>query len=144
LTGTYIDEDYTDQYIKCRLNYPNIITAEEIAKNPTSYMAVLNFYYFNMLIDLKPYGGVYIHSLSEPFNEEMEISYERMHNWLKFFGLKFVQSHCSGHISGPDLKELIKAINPREIYPIHTEWPGIFRKLEVKTRMVKEGKVYKL
>ena len=144
LTGTYIDEDYTDQYIKCRLNYPNIITAEEITKKPTSYMAVLNFYYFNMLIDLKPYGGVYIHSLSEPFNEEMEISYERMHNWLKFFDLRFVQSHCSGHINGSDLGYLIKTIKPEVLYPIHTNYPGMFRKLGIKTRLVKEGKTYKL
>ena len=144
LTGTYIDEDYTDQYIKDRLGYPNIITAEEITKNPTLYMVVLNFYYFNMLIDLKPHGGVYIHSLSEPFSEEMEISYKRMHNWLNFFDLNFFQSHCSGHISGPDLNELIETVNPKEIYPIHTEHPGIFRKLTVRTKMVKEGKVYKL
>ena|GEM_PF-464961 len=144
LTGTYIDEDYTDQYIKCRLNYQNIVTAEEIAKKPTSYVAVLNFYYFNMLIDLKPYGGVYIHSLSEPFNEEMEISYERMHNWLRFFDLRFVQSHCSGHINGSDLKSLIQTIKPRLLYPIHTNYPGIFRGFGIKTRLVKEGKTYKL
>jgi len=144
LTGTYIDEDYTDQYIKCRLDYPNTITAEEIAKNPTSYMAVLNFYYFNMLIDLKPYGGLYIHSLSEPFNEEMEISYERMHNWLKFFDLRFVQSHCSGHINGSDLYELIETVNPKTVYPIHTEHPDLFKKLSMNIQMVKEGKSYQL
>lgn len=144
LTGTYIDEDYSDQYIRCRLDYPNIITAEEIAKNPTSYMAVLNFYYFNMLIDLKPYGGLYIHSLSEPFNEEMEISYKRMHNWLKFFDLRFVQSHCSGHINGSDLYELIEAVKPKTVYPIHTEHPDLFKKLSMNTKIVKEGKSYQL
>ena len=144
LTGTYVDEDYTDKYIKKRLDYPNIITAEEITKNPANYMTVLNFWYFNTLIDLKPYGGMYIHSLSEPFNEEMALSYERMQNWLKKFDLRFVQSHCSGHICGSDLKDLIRSINPKEIYPIHTEHPGLFRKLDIKTRMVKEGKLYKL
>jgi len=144
LTGTYIDEDYTDQYIKCRLDYPNIITAEEIAKSPTSYMAVLNFYYFNMLIDLKPYGGLYIHSLSEPFNEEMEISYERMHNWLKFFDLRFVQSHCSGHINGSDLYELIETVKPKTVYPIHTEHPDLFKKLSMNIQLVKQGKPYQL
>jgi ribonuclease J len=144
LTGTYIDEDYTDQYIRCRLDYPNIITAEEIAKNPTSYMVVLNFYYFNMLIDLKPYGGLYIHSLSEPFNEEMEISYERMHNWLNFFDLRFVQSHCSGHINGSDLYELIETVKPKTVYPIHTEHPDMFKKLSMNIQMVKEGESYKL
>ncbi len=144
MTGTYINEDYTDRYIKERLDYPNIITAEEINKDPNEYMIVLNFWYFNTLIDLKPHGGTYIHSLSEPFNEEMEISYERMHNWLKHFNLRFVQSHCSGHICGPDLKELINDINPRELYPIHTEHPDLFRKLDMKTTMIKEGKKYKL
>ena len=144
LTGTYIDDDYSDYYIRKRLNYPNIVTAEDIRKNPTQYMVILNFWYLNMLVDLKPKNGVYIHSLSEPFNEEMEISYERMHNWLKHFDLRFVQSHCSGHICGPDLKELIETINPRELYPIHTEHPDMFRKLGMNTRMVKEGKMYKL
>jgi ribonuclease J len=143
LTGTYIDEDYSDGYIRNRLNYSNIITAEEISQKPNKYMIVLNFWYFNTLVDLKPTGGVYIHSLSEPFNEEMELSYERMINWLKFFNLKFIQSHCSGHISGPDLWALIQSIRPKELYPIHSERPGIFRKLDMKTRMVKEGKAYK-
>ncbi len=142
LTGTYIDEDYTDWYIKRRLNYPNIITAEDITKKPNDYMLVLNFWYFNMFVDLKPYKGKYIHSLSEPFNEEMEISYKRMINWIKFFDLDFVQSHCSGHIFGADLKELIEKVKTKVLFPIHTEKPGIFRKLSMKTKMIKEGKNY--
>lgn len=144
LTGTYIDEDYTDFYIKKRLNYSNIITAEDIAKKPQDYMVVLNFYYFNMLVDLKPYGGTYIHSLSEPFNEEMEISADRMTAWLDHFNMEFVQSHCSGHINGHDLKDLIKNVAPKELFPIHTEHPGMFRTLCKKTRRVIEGKTYKL
>jgi len=144
LTGTYIDEDYTDWYISRRLNYPNIVTAEEVAKKPRKYIVVLNFYYFNMMIDLKPYGGTYIHSLSEPFNEEMEISYERMHNWLRHFDLRFVQAHCSGHICGSDLKELIQNIKPGVIYPIHTEKPELFKKFDKKTIIVEEGKTYNL
>ena len=144
LTGTYIDEDYTDWYIKKRLNYPNIITSEEIRNKPTDYMLVLNFWYFNMLIDLMPYEGTYVHSLSEPFNEEMELSYDRMMNWIKNYRLRFVQSHCSGHISGADLKTLLESINPKLLFPIHTEYPGMFRKLSMKTKMVKEGKMYKV
>jgi ribonuclease J len=144
LTGTYIDEDYTDWYIKKRLNYPNIIVAEDIVNNPSRYMVVLNFYYFNMLVDLKPSNGIYVHSLSEPFNEEMEISYERMHNWLNHFDIKFVQSHCSGHISGSDLYELIETVKPKTVYPIHTEHPDMFKKLSMDTHIVKEGEVYKL
>ena len=144
LTGTFIDEDYTEWYIKKRLNYPNIILADDIVKNPSKYMVVLNFYYFNMLVDLKPNNSTYIHSLSEPFNEEMEISYERMHNWLNHFNVKFVQSHCSGHICGSDLYNLIETINPKKVFPIHTEHPEMFKKLEMKTQIVKENKIYKI
>jgi ribonuclease J len=144
LTGTYIDEDYQDCYIKRRLNYPNIIKAEEITRNPARYMVVLNFYYFNMIVDLKPYGGMYIHSLSEPFNEEMEISFERMHNWLKHFNLKFIQSHCSGHINGSDLKDMIKMIQPKTLLPIHSEYPEMFKKVIINTKLLEKGKKYKL
>jgi ribonuclease J len=143
MTGTYINEDYTDAYIKCRLHYKNIITAADIRKNPTKYILVLNFWYFSDLVDLKPTTGLYIHSLSEPFNEEMEISYKRMKNWLTHFHLEYFQSHCSGHINGDDLRELIKTIHPKTLYPIHTEHPGFFRKLPGKIVMVKEGKAYK-
>ena len=142
MTGTYIDEDYTDYYIKKRLNYPNIKTAEEIRKKPQDYILVLNFWYLNSLIDLKPDKGVYIHSLSEPFNEEMEISYERMVNWIMHFNMNFVQSHCSGHINGHDLMQMIKEINPRKLYPIHTEKPKLFKKIGIDTSIVKEGKKY--
>jgi ribonuclease J len=144
LTGTYINEDYTDSYIKKRLHYRNIITAADITKNPSKYMIVLNFWYFSDLIDLKPKNALYIHSLSEPFNEEMEISYERMKNWLRHFDIHFFQSHCSGHINGDDLKGLIKTVQPKKLYPIHTEHPELFQKLPTKTVMVKEGKTFKL
>ena len=141
-TGTYDDSDYRDEYIKRRLDYPNILTAEEIARDQNEYMVVLNYWYFNTLVDLKPKHSVYIHSLSEPFNEEMELSFGRMKNWLDHFGLDLVQSHCSGHVCGTDLKELISRIEPKKLFPIHTEHPGVFRGLQGRTIMVREGKTY--
>ncbi len=143
MTGTYCDEDYCDNNIKDRLNYPNIIVAEDIAKNPSKYLVVLNFWYFNTLIDMQS-KGTYIHSLSEPFNEEMELSYGRMKNWLGYFGLNFFQSHCSGHICGADMKQLIKEINAKELFPVHTEHPELFKKLSDKVNLIKEGKEYSL
>lgn len=142
LTGTYIEEDYSDKYIKKRLHYPNIITAEDIIKKPQDYIIVLNFWYFHTLIDLKPKSGIYIHSLSEPFNEETELSFKRMMNWLEYFNLKFVQSHCSGHISKMDLQKLICEINPKKIFPIHTDHPNLFKKLSNKIQIIKENKPY--
>lgn len=143
-TGTYDDGDYSSfRHIKDRLDYPNIVTAEDIRASPADYMVVLNFWYFNTLVDLKPERSLYIHSLSEPFNEEMEISNERMRNWLDHFGLKFVQSHCSGHMCGADLKEVVRKVGAKVLFPVHTEHPGMFRGVG-RTKMVKEGKEYKI
>ncbi len=143
MTGTYDERDYAEKYIKERLDYPNVVTAEEVRKKQDNYLVVLNFWYFNELVDLKPVkGSTYIHSSSEPFNEEMEISEQRADNWLAKFNLRREQSHCSGHACGQDLKELIKAVDPKVLYPIHTEKPGKFRDLTMKTRMVKEGQKY--
>ena len=141
-TGTYDDGDYPDGYIKCRLHHPNVVKADELDKD---CMIVLNFWYFNTLVDLKPEkGSIYMHSLSEPFDEEMEFSFERMMNWLDYFGMNFVQNHCSGHATGLDIKELIKEINPKVLFPIHTEFPGVFRKFGVNNKLVKYGKEYKI
>jgi mRNA degradation ribonuclease J1/J2 len=67
-----------------------------------------------------------------------------MQHWLDHFHLRFVQSHCSGHINGDDLRELIKTVQPKQLYPIHTEQPTMFKKSCKKTIMVEEGKTYKL
>jgi ribonuclease J len=143
-TGTYQTEDYTERYMQKRVTYQNVITTEEITCRPSEFIIILNFWYLPTLIDLNPQKGVYIHSLSEPFNEEMEVSYERMMNWIHHFNLRFVQAHCSGHINGHDLKNMIKTIQPQSLYPIHTEYPELFKGLTSKVLRVQEGKMYKL
>ena len=69
----------------------------------------------------------------------MEIDEEKLMNWLKKFGISYVteeenknhfkRAHVSGHASRPELKELIKRINPGTIIPIHTEHPDEFYKI---------------
>jgi ribonuclease J len=140
-TGTYDDADYSEGYIKCRLGHPNVVKADELGDD---CIVVMNFWYFNTLVDIKPpRGSVYMHSLSEPFNEEMEFSFARMKNWLDHFGMNFVQNHCSGHATGADIREIVKTIAPKTLFPVHTEFPRVFRKF-AKTKSVKYGKEYKI
>ena len=89
-------------------------------------------------------GALYIHSASEPYNEEQEISQTRIDNWLEHFGLEKFQCHCSGHARGKDLLEAVKEINAETIYPIHTEHPKTFETISNNTVNVKEGKNYDL
>jgi mRNA degradation ribonuclease J1/J2 len=52
-----------------------------------------------------------------------------MHNWLRHFNLKFHQIHASGHCPKSDLEKAINTINPKSLYPIHTEYPELFSKI---------------
>jgi hypothetical protein len=54
----------------------------------------MGFYSFTALIDMKPEpGATYIHSAIEPYNEEQEISQERINAGMDHFGMnKFAQA----------------------------------------------------
>jgi len=48
----------------------------------------MSFYDLEELVEINPQpGSYYILSASEPFNEEMEIDFERLVNWLSHCGL---------------------------------------------------------
>jgi Zn-dependent metallo-hydrolase RNA specificity domain len=65
------------------------------------------------------------HSASEPYNEEQEISQERINAWMDHFGMNKFQCHCSGHASSKDLLQIVDEINASTLYPVHTEHPEI-------------------
>jgi ribonuclease J len=93
----------------------------------------LDFFELNELIDLRPPpGSVYVSAVSEPFNMEMELDRGRLRHWLQRFGVnppdfEPIHAHASGHASGPELIEMVKAINPQVLIPVHTEHPEVFR-----------------
>jgi len=142
-TGTYADSDYTgdDSFFA---NLPNAKTASEISATPDKYLCALGYFQFTALIDMKPKNGTaYIHSASEPYNEEQVLSKERVDNWLEHFGMKKYQIHCSGHAKGEDLLQVVKDIDAKMLYPIHTEHPTEYVKVTRKMTIVEEGKEYK-
>jgi mRNA degradation ribonuclease J1/J2 len=36
--------------------------------------------------------------------------------------------HCSGHIMPSELKKTVEKIKPKKLFPIHTEYPGLYAK----------------
>lgn len=90
---------------------------------------VMSFWDFQELIDIVPEkGSCYILSSSEPFNEEQEIEFEKMMNWLDHFGLPEYHVHVSGHIMPHELRWVINKIRPKVTIPVHTERPWMFKK----------------
>ena len=131
-------------------NY-KICTSEDLRKNKKKFMLVLNFYQVQELIDIKPgKESYYLRAITEPHSEEMEISEERFVNWIKHFNMqglkndKFERAHISGHISGKELVEFIKKIQPEIVIPIHTEFPEEFKKMHKNVKIVEKNQIVEL
>jgi len=98
------------------------ICHRQIRDNQAGYLMFCSNFDLKELIDIKPVeGSVYIKSVCEPFDAEMEIDWERIENWIKHFGMDVSSTHVSGHASGLQLKEFVEQVSPRTIIPIHTE-----------------------
>jgi ribonuclease J len=145
-----------------RKQYHNkLVTPEEIRQGQDSYILCFSFFDINELPSLMPRAGsIYLYSSSEAHNEEQEMDFWRLHNWLGRFQMTGVGLpvevepskweipegehglHASGHATGRELLELIQQIRPRILIPIHTEKPEYFQQLErtgIKVQIPEEG-----
>jgi len=112
------------------------VTHKEIMRNPGDYLLSFRYWSMNKLLDIPGLaGGKYIYSTSEPHSEEQEWDLERLKRWLDLLGITMVGDpmanpkdplHASGHASGPELLEVIGALEPKEVIPIHTQNWGFF------------------
>jgi ribonuclease J len=121
----------------------------EVSKQQCKVVLAVSFYDFEELVQLQPEAGsCYVLSSSEPFNEEMEIDYERLINWLRHYGLPQYHVHVSGHMMPLQLKGALREVNAKRIFPVHTESAGLFarfmRDLKSQVTLVEKCKEYTL
>lgn len=111
------------------LEMKNIKDAEDVRKKQSKIILVSLFPDLKELIGIRPEpGSCYLYSSSEPFNEEMEIEFDKFQNWLNHFALPMYHAHASGHIMPNELREAISAIKPKKTIPMHTEHAEMFSK----------------
>lgn len=135
------EEEVTDAWSE-------VLSAEDLQQRQGELILTFTLFDMNESIDIDPApGSAYILSSSEPFNEEMWISYDRLKNWLMHFGIPLYQVHASGHARPHDIKEMVRAVNPRRVVPVHTERPEIFQKfmkdLDVEVQLPPYGEAMK-
>lgn len=113
------------------------IDSEELRRDQRKFVVAFSMPDFKELVDIRPSAGsIFVLSTSEPFNEEQEFEFERLRNWLDHFGLPMYHIHCSGHIMPIELKKSIEKIKPRRLFPIHTEYPGLYAKYLADTAKI--------
>ena len=132
--GVEMDDYEKDRHIKELLKKDDveIITYKEIQKSPGDYVLSVGFYDMVNLIDIKPEGGLFIRSYTEPLDPEAEIMDNKLRNWLQKFGLDIAftnegeKTHVSGHFSEEELGRFIEWVDPEVVIPVHTEHPKEF------------------
>lgn len=102
------------------LDHAHAVTAADVAAEPNAYLVYIDLFNMTELVDLDPEGGSYVYSKVEAFNDEMELDFERLQNWLTHFELDYVKAHASGHASRPELEHMIDEARPGTIIPVHT------------------------
>jgi ribonuclease J len=111
------------------LDFGNVVDAREVKRMQNGVILATALTDLKELLDIQPESGSsFILSSSEPFNEEMELEYEKFVNWLDHFGLPMFHVHCSGHIMPTELRQVIEKISPKTLFPIHSEHPDLFAK----------------
>lgn len=115
---------------------PHVVTPDLVRSDPGGYLLSLNLFTMNNLFDLFPdrsqAGGLYIHSQTQPHNDDMEQDLFRLQRWLMAFGLNAPdhvpkRTHVSGHIGEEDLHQIVDELRPKLLVPIHSEHPGMTR-----------------
>ncbi|MCA1819162.1 MAG: MBL fold metallo-hydrolase [Halobacteriales archaeon] len=109
------------------LHAPTRVSAPDIAREPSAYLFSINFWSITELLDIFPQppgpsgpGGLYIHSQTQPFNDDMLQDERKLGRWLSLYNLDRVQTHVSGHLGDADLGWAIDQVRPRLLVPVHT------------------------
>jgi len=128
----------------CQEYENKIVLADDIRSAQDQFILCFSFFDLNELPSISPKpGSLYVYSSSEPHDEEQEIDFRRLHEWLQYFGLSGfglpVEGsngwqipdgekglHASGHACGPDLLKIAQQINPEILIPVHSLHPNFY------------------
>ncbi len=120
-------ERWEHPYLLCG----NTVTSADVSAAPHAYLFSISYWTIGELFDVFPDGppdagnGVYIHSMTQPFNDEMEIGDRKLDRWLDAFRLERRDTHVSGHLSEEDLAWVLDEVGARLLVPVHSEEPDL-------------------
>lgn len=127
--GVFNSRDYY-KWQREFLNYENAVTFKDVRTKQNEYVFFCDYFSLHELNDIQPSkGSRYVYSLSEPHDEEQQIDYERMLNWLNHFNLGIDILHSSGHLCCSDLQKMIGLVKPTILIPIHTNKPQLCKNI---------------
>ena len=134
----YPDSWQRNIYDECKCK---IVLAEDVRTAQDKFILCFSFFDINELPSIHPTpGSLYVFSSSEPHDEEQEIDFRRLRQWLEHFNIKGFGLpleidgewqipeeekglHASGHACAKDLLEIVRQVKPQILVPVHSEHP---------------------
>jgi ribonuclease J len=109
---------------------PNVVTPLDVAAAPRDFLFTLSYWNMTDLFDLFPdraaAHGLYIHSQTQPFNDDLELIMFKLKRWIDAFHLTGPKhTHVSGHASAETLHRILGELRPKTLVPVHSEQPGL-------------------
>lgn len=130
----------------------HLVDPMEISMHPWEHILCFSSYDMGNLLDIRPKGGRYIYSSSEAHSEDQVFDFVRLHRWISRFGMQvsgFREGngnvtfesgyHASGHASADDLVNIVEAIDPELVIPVHTFKPEFFKELDRRVALPLPG-----
>jgi hypothetical protein len=108
----------------------NVVTPHDVATSPRDYLFTLSYWNMTDLFDVFPdrstARGLYIHSQTQPFNDDLELVMFKLKRWIDAFHLTGpVHTHVSGHADEKTIQGILEQLKPKTLVPVHSEQPGM-------------------
>lgn len=101
----------------------------DVRREPGAFLTSINYWSITELFDIFPdrakANGLYIHSQTQPFNDEMLQDRRKLDRWLRAFKLEKAETHVSGHLDQKSLEWVLDEVKPRTLVPVHSQAPGV-------------------
>lgn len=111
------------------LDSDRTVTVPQVKAAPREYLVTMSTFTLNLLPGLlepgRPDNGLFIHSQTQPFNDEGLLRDAKLRRWLDAFGLAETDTHVSGHIAQDALFHALDEWTNKTLVPIHTEHPHL-------------------
>lgn len=122
----------------------DVVEATDVRKDPLRYLVQLFMPDINELVDLSPPpGSIFLHSNGEPLGR-FDPSFGLWARWLNHFGLELRYAGSSGHATPKALNDLVRAVSPDVLMPIHSLQPELLDVADQRRILPEQGACYDL
>lgn len=120
------------------------VTPRDVAANPEAWVAELPTKLRPLLLDTGAGpGDTLVHLNGHPYGT-LDPGWRVLTTWARTLGLRLAVASSHGHAFTSDLRELVEAVHPGVVVPVHTNAPNRFPTVSVPVRPVRRGEVVHL